>query len=145
MNPIDHFVKRRLRCKGYLRYVDDFLLFAEDKETLWSWREQLILKLAHLRLTIHPQAQVKPVTNGIPFLGFNIFPEKRRLKRRKGIHYQRKFKKLKQAYAQDQLPFDQVTASVQGWVNHVRYGNTIGLRKSLFSKPIHKKVLGKTS
>jgi len=27
LNPLDHFIKRELRCRGYLRYVDDFILF----------------------------------------------------------------------------------------------------------------------
>ena len=31
LNSFDHFVKRELRCTGYVRYVDDFLLFADDK------------------------------------------------------------------------------------------------------------------
>ena len=30
LDPLDHFVKDRLRIKGYVRYVDDFLLFADD-------------------------------------------------------------------------------------------------------------------
>ena len=34
LDPLDHFVKERLRIKGYVRYVDDFLLFADDKRTL---------------------------------------------------------------------------------------------------------------
>ncbi len=37
LNPFDHFVKRELRCPGYVRYVDDFLLFADDKASLWAW------------------------------------------------------------------------------------------------------------
>ena len=31
LNPFDHFVKRELNCQGLVRYVDDFLLFADDK------------------------------------------------------------------------------------------------------------------
>jgi hypothetical protein len=52
LNPFDHFVKRELRCKGYLRYVDDFLLLADDKATLWAWRETLIERLAQYRLSV---------------------------------------------------------------------------------------------
>ena len=90
MNPFDHFVKRELGCRGYLRYVDDFLLFADDKRTLWNWREALIERLAALRLTIHEErAHPRPITEGIPFLGFVVFPTHRRLKRRKGIAYRR--------------------------------------------------------
>lgn len=38
------------------------------------------------------------------------------------------------AYAAGEISFDQLDASVQGWINHVRYGNTVGLRKSIFRR-----------
>ncbi len=58
-----------------------------------------------------------------------------RLKRRKGIYYQRKLRALREAYARGEITFEQLTASVQGWVNHVRYGNTVGLRKAVLGQP----------
>ena len=131
LNGFDHFVKRQLRCKGYVRYVDDFLLFSDDKAQLWVWKKALESRLAALRLVIHAGAQPRPVTEGFPFLGFVLFPQKRRLKRRKGIYYQRKLRALREAYARGEITFEQLTASVQGWVNHVRYGNTVGLRKAV--------------
>jgi RNA-directed DNA polymerase len=133
LNPFDHFVKRDLRGPAYLRYVDDFLLFADDKATLWKWRDAVIERLARLRLTIHPGAQPQPVVCGLPFLGFIIFPEARRLKRCKGIHFQRRLKQWAAQYQTNEVELAEVTASVQGWVNHVRYANTIGLRKSIFN------------
>jgi len=132
MNPFDHFVKRELRCRGYARYVDDFLLFAEDKRTLWSWLGAIRTRLAKLRLTMHPGAHPRPVTEGIPFLGFIVFPDRRRLKRRKGIQFQRKMRALISAYHADEIPLESISLSVQGWINHVRYGNTVGLRKAVF-------------
>jgi RNA-directed DNA polymerase len=132
LNPFDHFVKRELRCQGYVRYVDDFLLFARDKATLWAWREAVVERLARLRLTIHSGAHPRPVSEGIPFLGFIVFPQRRRLKRRKGVYYQRRLRGLIAAYHEGDIPLAQITASVQGWVNHVRYGNTVGLRKTVF-------------
>lgn len=134
LNPFDHFVKRTLRCQGYQRYVDDFLLFADDKETLWQWKSELVDWLAKLRLTIHPAAHPRPVTEGVSFLGFIVFPDRRRLKRRKGVHYQRRLNRLIMAYQQGEISLAQLTASVQGWVNHARHGNTIGLRKAILSQ-----------
>jgi hypothetical protein len=131
LNPFDHFVKRRLRCKGYVRYVDDFLLFADDKPTLWAWKTALEEEMARYRLTIHPGAQPHPVTEGIPFLGFHIFPDRRRLKRRKGVQFRRKLKRLTGQYQRGEISMETMTASVRGWVNHVRYGNTVGLRKKM--------------
>ena len=79
LNSFDHFVKRELRCPAYLRYVDDFLLFADDKATLHTWQTAVIERLACLRLTLHTP-QVFPAAAGIPFLGFRVFPDHRRLK-----------------------------------------------------------------
>ena len=98
LNSFDHFVKRELSCKGYLRYVDDFVLFADNKDTLWSWKEAIELRLARLRLTIHAGAYPQPVSEGIPFLGFVVYPQKRRLKRRKGTNYQRRLRAFIRAY-----------------------------------------------
>lgn len=136
LNSFDHFVKQGLGCKGYLRYVDDFMLFAEDKRTLWEWRHAVEQRLSDLRLTIHPAAQPKPTTQGIPFLGFVIYPEHRQLKRRKGIHFRRRWQQLVSNYTAGQISFDQLTASVRGWVNHTRYGNTTGLRRAMLSQTL---------
>jgi RNA-directed DNA polymerase len=131
LNPFDHFVKRTLRCQGYVRYVDDFLLFAADKATLWYWKQAVQERLADFRLTIHPEVHPYPVAEGMPFLGFVIFPQRRRLKHRKGVYFQRKLRAMMDAYEAGDMPLTSVTASVQGWVNHVRFGNTVGLRKAV--------------
>ena len=131
LDPLDHFVKRELRCPGYVRYVDDLLLFGEDKPTLWSWRNALVERLAALRLTLHPGAQPRPVAEGIPFLGFTVYPGRRRLKRRKGVQFQRKLRGLVRAWESGELDTETLKASLSGWINHARYGNTVGLRKAV--------------
>jgi len=134
LNPFDHFVKRELRCQGYVRYVDDMLFFADDKDQLWAWKRAIVARLARLRLTIHEEcAQVRPVTEGFPFLGFVVYPHKRRLRRRKGVAYARRFRVLVREYAAGRLPLERVTASAQGWANHARFGDTLGLRRAVLS------------
>ncbi|MGB8645688.1 MAG: reverse transcriptase domain-containing protein [Anaerolineae bacterium] len=135
LSPFDHFVKRELRCAGYVRYVDDLLLFGDDKRMLWEWHAAVVERLAGLRLTLHENsAQVRPTTEGTPFLGFIIFPTHRRLKRRKGIAFRRHLYSLLADYAAGTIPFETVTAAVRGWVNHVRFGDTWGLRRAMFSR-----------
>ncbi|NUQ86638.1 MAG: RNA-dependent DNA polymerase [Anaerolineales bacterium] len=134
LNPFDHFVKRNLRCKGYVRYVDDFLLFSNDKSELNAWRERIIAETAKYRLTLHEgKCQPRSVNEGIPFLGFILFPDHRRLKKQKGIAFQRKYKTMRRAVREGKIAFDELRASVQGWVNHVRYANTWHLRLSILS------------
>jgi hypothetical protein len=134
LNPLDHFVKRELKCRAYLRYVDDFLLFADDKVTLSRWREDVINFLAGLRLTIHEaRAQPRPVSEGIPFLGFVVYPDHRRLKSRKVVTYRRRLKRLLAEYGIGQRELDSIVASLLGWIEHARHGDTWGLRRAILS------------
>jgi RNA-directed DNA polymerase len=131
LNPFDHFVQRELHCPAYVRYVDDFLLFGDDLELLWQWKAAVVQRLARLRLTIHRGAHPRPVTEGVSFLGFLVFPERRRLKRRKWVHFRRRLKGLVAQWRLGASDLSHVSASVRGWVNHARHGNTVGLRKSV--------------
>ena len=132
LNDLDQFVKRTLRCRAYLRYVDDCLFFADDKPALHSWRAATIERLAGLRVTLHEnQAQVYPVTEGIPFLGFRVFPDHRRLKSRRGHAARRRLQALAREYAAGRVDVSRLTAGVQGWVAHAAHGDTWGLRRSV--------------
>ena len=96
-------------------------MFADDK----------VLSLARLRLVIHTGTYPRPVAEGFPFLGFVTFPNRRRLKRRRGVHFARRLVAMSRMRREGQLPQAAVTASIRGWVNHVRFGNTVGLRKAV--------------
>lgn len=117
-----------------MRYVDDLLLFGEDKAILWGWRNAVVERLAALRLTVHPGVQPRPVEEGIPFLGFTVYPDRRRRKRRKGVQFQRKLRGLVRVWEAGELDAGALAASLSGWVNHARYGNTVGLRKAVLHR-----------
>lgn len=131
LNGFDHFVKRELRCQGYVRYVDDFLLFADAKKTLWAWREAVTERMDRLRLTIHPGAHPRPTSEGFPFLGFIVYPSHRRLKRRNVVAYRRKLRRLVAEWATFKRTREAVILSLLGWINHARCGDTWGLRTSI--------------
>ena len=137
MDALDWFVITDLRCRAYLRYVDDFALFSDSKKQLWQWKHAIIAFLATLRLTIHDaSAQVQPTACGIPWLGFVVFPTHRRLKRRNAVNFRRRFRRNLNAYRAGKITFAELDASVQGWINHVRYADTWGLRRTIFAQPI---------
>lgn len=134
LNDFDWFVRRELGCGAYLRYVDDFALFGDSKAELWAWKDAVVARLARERLTIHAaQAQVLPTSCGIPWLGFVVYPTHRRLKRRNAVNFTRRLERNLDAYRSGQISFAELDVSVQGWVNHVRYANTWGLREHVFS------------
>jgi retron-type reverse transcriptase len=130
LNPFDQFVKRELGCHAYLRYVDDFLLFSDSKRELMRWREKILKRLEKLRLTLHEESVYpKPAAEGIPFLGFIIFPDHRRLKPRKGYAFRRKILHLRATGSSTKIG-----ASIHGWINHIRHGDTFGLRRSMLDQ-----------
>jgi hypothetical protein len=135
LNEFDQYAKRRLGVVGYLRYVDDVLLFDDDASRLREWHAASVAFLARLRLTAHgAQPQPRPASEGIPFLGFTVYPTHRRLKRRKVVYAARRLtQRCNQAHA-GLLPLDALHASVLAWIAHAQHGDTWGLRRSILRR-----------
>jgi hypothetical protein len=132
LHSLDSFVMRQLGCRAYLRYVDDFAVFSDSKRQLWNWKREINEHLARLRLTIHPgPAQPVPVTQGIPWLGFVIYPDRCRVKGRKVRHAKKRLAGRFEAWQQGEISFAEFDASVQGWINHVRYADSWRLRENI--------------
>ncbi len=137
LNELDQAVKRRLRCGAYLRYVDDFLLFADSRRKLWDWKAAIRDLLDGMRLTMHEgSSTVYPATKGIPFLGFRLYPGYRRLKRRNGVAFARRFRRSIHDLSSGRIGRDDLDLRVQGWIAHAAHGDTWGLRRALLNEPI---------
>lgn len=135
LNELDQFIKRDLNCAAFARYVDDVLLFSDSKKQLWGWKRALLDFLPRLRLTLHERSStVYPVSHGIPFLGFVTYPTHRLLKRRNGIAFRRRLKAQLRRLSAGLLDYDDIAASVRGWVAHAAHGQTYGLRRALLEE-----------
>ncbi len=138
LNPFDHFIKRTLHVKGYLRYVDDFVLFADSKEQLLAWRAQIIDFLhVKLALRLRDEGILKPVTDGLDFLGYIIRPHYMLVRRRVVNNFKQKKARYLEAYEHQQgkmglteiKAFLSVQASFKAHAKHAnsyRLLNTIG-------------------
>lgn len=132
LNELDQYAKRVLKCRAYIRYVDDILLFADDKHTMHEWRDAIIEFLQLLRLTIHEtKAHPRPSHTGVSFLGFQVFPNYRRLKPANGYKFQRRLRKILWEGA---IRNRKVRAGLVAWINHASYGDTWNLRSSILNQ-----------
>jgi hypothetical protein len=132
LHGFDLFVKRGLGCAAYLRYVDDFALFSNSKAELLRWKQAIIRRLTRLRLRLHEAAtQVIPTRCGVPWLGFVVYPDHRRVKGRRVRHARQRLAERLDQYQAGHISFAELDASVQGWINHVRFADTWGLRRSV--------------
>jgi len=74
LNELDHFIKRILRERYYIRYMDDFLILSNKKENLRYDKERIkIFLVERLKLRLHPKkAEIFPIDKGIDFLGYVV-------------------------------------------------------------------------
>ncbi len=87
LNALDQFVKHTLKCRYYVRYVDDFILLADDELQLRQWQAQINEFLANtLALKCKEAAVLQPLCQGIDFLGYRIFDQHRRVRPRVVAH-----------------------------------------------------------
>lgn len=73
LDPLDHFVKRELKVRRYVRYVDDFILFGLTRDQAHELRHRIEAWLAdNLRLEFS-RWTVAPVSRGVNFVGFRTW------------------------------------------------------------------------
>ena len=134
LNELDSFVKFQLREKYYLRYMDDFLLFGNDKEELWRCRREIGQFLSeHLALSLHQRKTlIFPCSAGVPWLGFRVYDKVRRISSENIRRFTRRMQHLKMRYARGEITFEELPQAVRRWINHARHGDTYCLRKRLF-------------
>ena len=84
LNELDQFVKHRLRCRHYVRYVDDFILLHESPQWLNTAKAAIEQHLANqLAARINPGKTVlQPIARGMDFVGQIIKPHHRITRRR---------------------------------------------------------------
>jgi retron-type reverse transcriptase len=135
LHELDKFVKHELRCPAYLRYMDDFVLFTDDKTQLQSWKAAVREFLAtRLRLMLHPKKSlVFPAKVGVDFCGFRIYPTHRRLRRSSVRRFVRRLRRQREAYQRSELTLDEMSTSVRSWIAHATHGDTWRLRERLFA------------
>lgn len=76
LGALDHHVQDELGFGAYLRYMDDFLVFG-GRDALRELHRALAGWLrCSLGLTLNDRvSRVVPVTDGVPFLGWRVFPD----------------------------------------------------------------------
>lgn len=71
LNEFDHFVKEVIRCRYYVRYMDDFHLICPNFEIAGTIKDRLSENLAKVGLSLHPtKTRIRSAKDGVKFLGF---------------------------------------------------------------------------
>ena len=122
LNEFDHFVKEQLRCRTYIRYVDDFVLLSNRKDELREWRTSITRYLETLRLKLKlTHCTVYPSTNTRNFLGQIVSPNLRRLPGKNVRRFRYRLRKWQNN------PPENIEQRIASWLGHAGQADTAAL------------------
>lgn len=110
---LDHPLKDEIGVKNYFRYCDDGLVLAESKSELWVIRDAIHEMLEAVGFEIKPNERVFPVSEGIDFVGYKIYPDHVLVRKRIKKKFAAKIKKIKSRKRRHEL-----VASFYGMTKH---------------------------
>ena len=132
LTGMDIMILQEIQPGGYIRYMDDFVLFSMDKPFLHEAHSKISHYLTEqLRLKLKTEATiVGPAFQGLPFLGFHLFPSLRRLKRTNWIRFTKKFHSRYRAYVKGEITEESFIRSSFSLFGHVRHADSFRLLQS---------------
>ncbi|MBM4387761.1 MAG: RNA-dependent DNA polymerase [Deltaproteobacteria bacterium] len=134
LDPLDHFVKERLRCKNYLRYCDDFAVFSNDREELESVLVAVSDFIAGLRLKLNKRkTRILKTSEGVNFLGFIVFPGVTRIRGENVRRFKKRLKENREKYKAGKMSLKSVRHSFCGWIGHAMHADSYRLRGLIFN------------
>lgn len=152
LNEVDKYIKRTLKVKCYIRYVDDMILLSKDKEILTKWRENINnFLIKKLELKLHPDKDMLGlVKDGIDFLGYVVRPKYTLSRRRVVSNLKTKIYLFNKGYLlmsnnqkQISIPLskpenkeeiDKMLSMINSYYGHFKHANSYKLRKNIYDK-----------
>jgi RNA-directed DNA polymerase len=131
LSKADHFAKEYLKIPGYIRYMDDILLFENDKNLL---KEKLAkfknFVETNLLLSFKPST-LNYTSMGVSFLGYRLFPAYIKLNSNSKRRFCKKMAKYQDLLAKDIWSQNEFARHVLPLVSFTEYATTKQLRKKV--------------
>jgi len=96
LNPLDHYIKRVLKVKHYVRYVDDFILIGLTRDKCLEYKRRIVDFLKnelHLELS---KSTIQKIKRGVNFVGYRTWKNKRLIRKYSLYKFKRAVKQGKQ-------------------------------------------------
>jgi len=151
LNELDQFIKRELKCRYYLRYVDDLVLLNKNKEKLKFLKDKINLFLKEnldLALNLN-KTKLQSIDKGIEFLGYFVKPNYILIRQRVVGRLKDKLYQLSQVPdPKFQVPSPKILAMINSYYGHFKHAFSFNLRKDIYENHLRgyrKKFLPKSN
>ncbi|HUD20705.1 MAG TPA: reverse transcriptase/maturase family protein [Candidatus Saccharimonadales bacterium] len=134
MDPLDKFVKHKLKVKYYLRYADDFTILSQNPDELMGYFIEINTFLkTELKLQIHPaKITLRKLNQGIDFVGYIALPHYQIPRRKTVRRIFKNVRKLSHEELEKSLP------SYCGYLSHVSSRGLVGQLEAEVVKKIYR-------
>ncbi|WP_457575851.1 reverse transcriptase domain-containing protein [Desulfomarina sp.] len=130
----DHWIKEQRKIPGYIRYMDDCLLFSDSREVLRGELKNLRIYLAEtLGLTVKNSVQLHRCSLGIAFLGYVIFPGRILLGKRSRRRFAARLDEYEQQWLAGKWDTPTLVAHVEPLIAFTRQADALGFRQKFFA------------
>ncbi len=132
LDPLDHFCAEVLGAP-YLRYADDFALFADSADQMEKWRVRIDAFLALRRLKLHPRKTfIAPTSEPATFLGYELHPDGQRGIPEANVERARyRLRGIKDLLKAGTLGADEARAQVQAWRAQADFAHAEHLQRAM--------------
>lgn len=130
LSHIDHFCKENLSAKGYVRYMDDILIFANEKEYLHKMLKKVQAESESEELHLKNYS-VHRVSDGVKFLGYKIYPHTIRLSKESQRRFKTKINMCNQCLKQGKWSQETYRNHIIPLLSFTMHANTMKWRKTL--------------
>ena len=136
MNEVDHFVKRQLQVRQYVRYVDDSVMLSDSKAKLLDWRHRVEdFTAERLKLELNPKKTfIQPISHGIDFCQYHIYPDHIKLKKATALRMKRNLKRIQKLYAEGKIDLERAQRTVTSYMGLLSHCDSYQLRKTIFGE-----------
>ncbi len=134
LGELDHFIKESLRCKAYVRYMDDMVIWHDDKSQLKELRD-IVNEYVSSRLncTLKP-ALLNKTTRGLSFCGYILHPNHIRLTQRSKKRYLRKMNDVQEQYNTGNWTEEKCQRHALPLIAFTRHADALGLRQAVLKE-----------
>jgi retron-type reverse transcriptase len=133
LNELDQYVKNKLKIKYYFRYVDDFIIFADNKKDLHIYKEKIrcfLDKKLKLDLPID-KAKIRLTKTGVDFVGYQIYPDFVRVRSINIKRFKKRTQILVSRYKKRKINYKSLESSINSFFGYLKHGNCYRLKTKL--------------
>lgn len=137
VNELDHYIKEKLRIKGYGRYMDDGYLIHESKEYLQKCLDDIRQICEELGVILNQnKTRIVKLEKGFTFLKIRFFLTQtgrivKKVYPKSVTRMRRKLKKFKHLVEEGKMSEFDAYQSVQSWLSHTLILNSFQTRTSI--------------